>query len=433
MAEVDVRRIRLMNHLILITLVIFPILSILDIANGIYITSAFYFGGYVIAFAEHWLVKKRKYTFSKYLIYFLFLFLGILMLVCIGSLSNISILVPLAMVPLLIFNDRIVSFILFIILLLCFLLTYYLIENVQPVIVLEERVIPFYTVVGAVFAAVIIYLFSRYNRSVNESYEKIILRNNEEISLMYKSLTDSINYALRIQTAILPSNKIIKQSLENSFILYKPKDIVAGDFYWMENVDDLVLFAACDCTGHGVPGAMVSVVCFNALNNAVREFGLKQPAAILDKAAEIVIENFSKSEDDIQDGMDISIAALNTKTMTLEWAGANNSLLLIENGQLQEIKADKQCIGHNDLLKPFTNHQFKLHPNTSIYLFTDGFADQFGGQHEKKLTKNRFRELLLSIQNIPICEQAKELDDFIMNYKGDVEQTDDILVMGVRV
>ena len=231
----------------------------------------------------------------------------------------------------------------------------------------------------------------------------------------------------------------MKQYLDNSFILYKPKDIVAGDFYWMDSVklkpngEEIILFAACDCTGHGVPGAMVSVVCHNALNRAVREFGLIQPAAILDKTTEIVLENFSKSEEEIQDGMDISICALNTKTNYLEWAGANNSLLLINNGQLTETKADKQCIGYNENAKPFTNHEFNLDPNTSIYLFTDGYADQFGGERERKLTKSKFKELLVSLHDLPIQEQAKELDEFITNYKKQIEQTDDILVMGIRV
>ena len=267
---------------------------------------------------------------------------------------------------------------------------------------------------------------NRKAKAIIENQKLIVEEKNREI-------LDSIEYALRIQTAILPPQKIVRQYLENSFILYKPKDIVAGDFYWMETVNDLVLFAACDCTGHGVPGAMVSVVCHNALNRAVREFGLTKPASILDKTAEIVLENFSKSEEEIQDGMDISICALSTKTKTLEWAGANNSLLLINNGQLTEAKADKQCIGYNDNVKPFTNHQFKLQPDTNIYLFTDGFADQFGGQPERKLTKNRFRELLLSVQNLTIQQQAIELDNFITNYKQKTEQTDDILVIGVKV
>jgi hypothetical protein len=146
-------------------------------------------------------------------------------------------------------------------------------------------------------------------KNIIELKEKETQKQKTIVEEKNREILDSIEYALRIQTAILPPQKIVKQYLENSFILYKPKDIVAGDFYWMETVNDLVLFATCDCTGHGVPGAMVSVVCHNALNRAVREFGLTQPAAILDKTAEIVIENFSKSEEDIKDGMDISLCA----------------------------------------------------------------------------------------------------------------------------
>jgi serine phosphatase RsbU (regulator of sigma subunit) len=267
---------------------------------------------------------------------------------------------------------------------------------------------------------------NRKSKAIIENQKLIVEEKNREI-------LDSIEYALRIQTAILPPHKIVKQYLENSFIIYKPKDIVAGDFYWMESINDVVLFAACDCTGHGVPGAMVSVVCHNALNRAVREFGLTQPAAILDKTTEIVLENFAKSEEEIQDGMDISICALNTKTRKLEWAGANNSLIFINNGQLFETKADKQCIGYNDEITAFTNHEFKIETDTIIYLFTDGFADQFGGQPERKLTKRKFKELLISIQHLSIQEQATELDKFITNYKINTEQTDDILVIGVRI
>ena len=146
-------------------------------------------------------------------------------------------------------------------------------------------------------------MLGRSHKSRQELLEKnkIITEQKSIVEEKNREITESIEYALRIQTAILPPEKIVKQYLENSFIIYKPKDIVAGDFYWMESVGDLVLFAACDCTGHGVPGAMVSVVCHNALNRAVREFGLTQPAAILDKTSEIVKENFSKSEEDIKD------------------------------------------------------------------------------------------------------------------------------------
>ncbi len=305
-----------------------------------------------------------------------------------------------------------------------------------------------------------------------DSYNKLdtanveIVKQKTVVEEKQREILDSIEYALRIQTAILPPNKTVKKYLENSFILYKPKDIVAGDFYWMETVQftdetmkgftdkghpnigtsahQIILFAACDCTGHGVPGAMVSVVCNNALNRAVREFGLTQPAAILDKTSEIVIENFSKSEEDIKDGMDISLCSLTLNpspkergqdpSYTLQWAGANNPLWLLQNGELIETKADKQPIGRDEDSKPFTNHSFNLKATDTIYLFTDGFADQFGGDTgEKKLTKKRFKDLILSIQNLSMQEQGAALDKFIIEYRKEVEQIDDILVMGVKI
>jgi len=275
---------------------------------------------------------------------------------------------------------------------------------------------------------------TRKQKKIIQYQKKVVEEQKQLVEEKNRQITESIEYALRIQTAILPPNRIVKKYLENSFILYKPKDIIAGDFYWMETVDDLVLFAACDCTGHGVPGAMVSVLCHNAINRAVKEFGLKQPAAILDKTAEIVIENFSKSEEEIKDGMDISLCAYNVKNKTIEWAGANNPIWIVRNGELFETKADKQPIGMNEYSKPFTNFSFNLNSGDTIYIFTDGFADQFGGQTgEKKLTKKHFKELILSIQDIPLPQQEASLDKFISEYRKDIEQIDDILVMGVKI
>ncbi len=296
-----------------------------------------------------------------------------------------------------------------------------------------------------------------HQKEVVENQKQLVEQKNKEI-------TQSIEYALRIQSAILPSNRFVKEHLKNSFILYKPKDIVAGDFYWMEeinskfqisnsaqqseisNLKSEILLAACDCTGHGVPGAMVSVVCHNALNRAVREFGLTKPSDILDKTAEIVIENFSKSEDEIKDGMDVSLVSIKYNVQStkieLEYAGANNALWIVRgnqqpttsNQQLIETKPNKQPIGKYENNHPFTNHTFELNSGDTVYLFTDGFADQFGGESgEKKLTRKRFKDLLLSIQHLSMTEQGIALDKFITNYRNNVEQIDDILVMGVRV
>ncbi len=312
-------------------------------------------------------------------------------------------------------------------------------------------------------ALVLVFAGFMYNRFKVTTQQKNIIELKEKetqkqktvVEEKNKAITMSIQYALRIQTAILPPMKTVKQHLANSFILYKPKDIVAGDFYWLENTgtggegkgtigitpssqdtrpSPLLLFAACDCTGHGVPGAMVSVVCNNALNRAVREFGLTAPADILDKTAEIVIENFAKSEDEIHDGMDISLCAFNPATYELQWAGANNPLWLIQNEELIEMKPDKQPIGRNEFKHPFTNNKLTLNKGDRMYLFTDGYADQFGGPTgQKKLTRKRFKDLILSIQDKNMQEQGLALDKFIVDYRKEVEQIDDILIMGIMV
>lgn len=155
---------------------------------------------------------------------------------------------------------------------------------------------------------------------------------------------------------------MVKEYLKNSFILYSPKDIVAGDFYWMENINDNIYFAACDCTGHGVPGAMVSVVCNNALNRAINEFGERLPGRIFDKTRELVLENFAKSDEDVKDGMDASLAMLNTKTLALKWSGANNPIWIYRTAKniIEEIKADKQPIGKGYDTKPFKTSSIEV-------------------------------------------------------------------------
>ncbi|GAG60940.1 unnamed protein product, partial [marine sediment metagenome] len=191
----------------------------------------------------------------------------------------------------------------------------------------------------------------RANRLISMQKEEVEYQ-KDMVEEKNREITDSITYALRIQEAILPPDRIVKEYLQESFILYKPKDIVAGDFYWMEVIGDTTIFAAADCTGHGVPGAMVSVVCHGALNRSVREFGLTDPAKILDKTRELVIETFEASDEEVKDGMDIALCSL-TGT-ELQYAGAHNPLWVLRNGEVLETKADKQPIGKYAELKPFT-------------------------------------------------------------------------------
>jgi serine phosphatase RsbU (regulator of sigma subunit) len=259
----------------------------------------------------------------------------------------------------------------------------------------------------------------------------IITKQKELVELAHQEITDSIAYAKRIQSAILPPAKLVKEYLKESFILYKPKDVVAGDFYWMEHKENRVLFAAADCTGHGVPGAMVSVVCNNALNRSVREHGLITPGEILTKTREIVIQEFEKSEDDVKDGMDIALCSLEGNK--LQYAGAHNPLWIIRNGTIIETKANKQPIGQFDNPEPYTTHNFDLEQGDSIYIFSDGYVDQFGGEKGKKFKARAFRELLLSIQDKSMEEQKTIIDEAFETWKGSLEQIDDVCVIGVRI
>lgn len=246
-----------------------------------------------------------------------------------------------------------------------------------------------------------------------------------------KEILDSISYAKRLQDAILPRQSTISRYLASSFLLYKPKDIVAGDFYWFEHVGDTSFIAAADCTGHGVPGAMVSVVCSAALNRAVLEFGLRKPGEILDKTRELVLETFAKSDEEVKDGMDISICAMQGKNIS--WAGANNPLWYISGGALHEIKADKQPIGKSDQPRPFTTHTLQLHDGDEVFLFTDGYADQFGGPKGKKFKYKQLGEKLVEIAGLSLQEQKDILDKTFESWRGNIEQVDDVCVIGIRV
>ncbi len=256
---------------------------------------------------------------------------------------------------------------------------------------------------------------------------------HEILEEQHKEITDSINYAKRIQDAILPPLKLVKGYMPDSFILYKPKDIVAGDFYWMEGINNLIIFAAADCTGHGVPGAMVSVVCHNAMNRSVKEFMLVKPNEILDKTREIVMETFEKSDEDVNDGMDIALCSINTESKKLNFSGANNGLYLVRNNEVTQLKPDKQPIGNYKDAKPFTNHELNLEKGDVIYAFSDGYPDQFGGPKGKKFMYKPFRNLLLEIHQQPMDEQHNILLKAFEDWRGDLEQIDDVCVIGVRI
>ena len=294
-------------------------------------------------------------------------------------------------------------------------------------------------IVGFVFMlALAFFIFRGYrhkqkaNIIITQKSEEL-MKQKELVEEKNKEILDSINYAKRLQDAILPPLNLIKQFFPEAFVLYKPKDIVAGDFYWMERTGDIIFMAAADCTGHGVPGALVSVVCSNALNRSVKELKITDSGKILDKVRELVVETFEKSESNVQDGMDISLCCINAKTKALQWSGAYNSLLYIQNGEMHEVPADKQPIGKIDNPRPFTTHKLNLLKGDILYLFTDGYADQFGGPKGKKFKYKQMEELLLRNASKSMDEQKNILEFALNEWKGSLEQVDDVLVIGIKV
>lgn len=322
----------------------------------------------------------------------------------------------------------------------------------------QENYILFGTILGLILLGLIAFvirtnlkrkkanaLLVEKNDEVNEKNKKIELQKHQ-IQEKNQEMLDSQNYAKRIQDAILPSTSFFKENLSESFIFYQPKDVLAGDFYWMDVVEDTIIWAAADCTGHGIPGAMVSVVCHNALNKSIHELGLRDPGRILEATRESVIETFMKSGQEVKDGMDIAICSYNKKDDTLLFSGANNPLWIIRESEgdsdeltneigdrkLIEIKGDKQPVGLHFDKKPFVTHKVQLKAKDLLYLFSDGYADQFGGLKGKKLKNKNFKKLLLENAKKPIGKQGEILKKEFTKWKSDFEQLDDVCVIGVQ-
>ncbi len=317
--------------------------------------------------------------------------------------------------------------------------------------------------VGAGLALVIIFsifLFSRYR--VTQQQKKVITAQKEIVDEKNRNITDSIKYAQKIQEAILPSNEDLHRTFgsnssgDNYFVLFRPKDVVSGDFYWLhETTDNKVIWATADCTGHGVPGAFMSMIGSSLLNEIVIEKGITKSGEILNQLRDSIKKDLGHaagtdertkalpsstevsagkpSETGVKDGMDIALCVWDRKTNELQFSGAYNPLYLIRNGELFETKANRQPIGIYLEEIPFDTIEVPIEQGDSLYLFSDGFMDQFGGPNNKKYTAKRFRESLLSVQNSPMNDQLIMLNDIFEKWRGGLEQLDDICIFGVRV
>ncbi len=294
---------------------------------------------------------------------------------------------------------------------------------------------------GIALMAVLGLVMFRSYRTKKKAHD-IINNQHQLLARTHKEIKESIDYAKRLQDAILPTDQTLKEHFPNHFVLFKPKDVVSGDFFWFEYVKekDLRIVAVADCTGHGVPGAMVSLVCATALNRSVNELGITEPAEILDVTRKLIIETFSKSKQYLRDGMDITICCFD-RSNNCTYAGANNALWHFSkkafdqrsDEALAEYRVDKQTVGWTETLKPFKSGSIQLAPGDIIYLQTDGFVDQFGGPQNKKFKKRPLKEYLLSITTREPMTQKELLIQKFEDWKGSAEQIDDVCIMGIKV
>jgi serine phosphatase RsbU (regulator of sigma subunit) len=256
-----------------------------------------------------------------------------------------------------------------------------------------------------------------------------------ELELRDKDITDSLIYAQRIQEALLPSETYFRKHFADSFILFKPKNIVSGDFYWIGEKNEKVFVVAADCTGHGVPGALMSMIGLKLIEKTINEDNIEVPSKILAVMNKELEKTFSREKNIgtiIRDGMDIGLCVIDRQRKKIEYAGAFFPLYLIRDGSLTQIIADKIIIGMNPESQPYTDHEMDILDNDIFYIFSDGYVDQFGGSENKKFMYRRFRYLLLTIHNFPINDQKSILEENIKTWMGMNEQVDDMMVIGFR-
>ena len=293
-----------------------------------------------------------------------------------------------------------------------------------------------------------IFMFNRFRvtqkqKKIIELKEQETQKQNEIIKTQkhvveehQKEILDSIHYAKRIQTALLANKEMVNENIANNFILFEPKDIVSGDFYWATKHNNKFYLAACDSTGHGVPGAFMSLLNMGFLSEAIKEKNIEEPHLVLNYVRERLIHSIGI--DGQKDGMDAILICIDSNQaindfLNIEYAAANNEPILIKNKQIFELPKDKMPVGKGEKNDSFTLHKIALEKDDTLYLYTDGYADQFGGEKGKKFKYKQLNELLLSIHELPMTEQSNVLQDRFSAWKGDLEQVDDVCIIGIKL
>jgi serine phosphatase RsbU (regulator of sigma subunit) len=304
---------------------------------------------------------------------------------------------------------------------------------------------PITYIIYGIIAIVLVFLILKFQTRLlirtkkllaeKEQALEMVDRQKAELELKEKDITDSLIYAQRIQEALLPSEAYFSRHFGDSFILFRPKDIVSGDFYWIGEKGEKIFVVAADCTGHGVPGALMSVIGHEVIDKTINEIGIESPSEILGVLNRALERTFSREKNIgtiIRDGMDVGICVIEKQKRKMQFAGAFIPLYLVRNNKLTEIRGDKIIIGMNNEGMPYKNHELDIYKDDVIYMFSDGYVDQFGGEENKKFMYRRFRYLLLNIHHYPFADQKAILEENMRNWMGKNQQVDDMLVLGFR-
>jgi len=295
---------------------------------------------------------------------------------------------------------------------------------------------------SAIYSAEVIKDMEQKEAEIEEKNKKIELQVNHDlkqreiIMKKNKEIMADIRYASRIQQAILPGLDYIRENTDEYFILHQPKSHVSGDFYWISKSNNQKIIAVGDCTGHGLSGALMHMLGSVYLNQIVTKGNYKSASDILEQLRDHIMESLNQTGEsgEAQDGLDIALCVLDCENKLLQFAGANNPLYIIKNKELTEIKGDRMPVGiHINFDKPFTNHYVELDGNDQIYMFSDGYADQFGGAKGKKFRYKQFKELLINISDQPMNIQKEILNNTHDDWRGSIDQIDDILVFGIKI
>ncbi|MCD6065350.1 MAG: hypothetical protein K0S33_176 [Bacteroidetes bacterium] len=428
-------KLRVFNSANMVIFLISFFYCLVGITNGFYIAACvtgYSMASNVFAFC---LVKHKKYDFAfHYTIWYGFAFLTAFSSLF-GKANNsyyYFLFMPVACNIL--FDKKGITVTYVVISALLMIANVYWVDNYQPYYPTRAWML-YMSYPNILGAAMLIFLGVRLFKVENHKYANQIEEQKEVLEEKNREITDSINYAKRIQSALIPSEEEFTRHFKESFVLFKPKDIVSGDFYWVTKKNGMIFYATADCTGHGVPGGFMTMLGVSFLDQIINDSNILEPARVLDILRDRLISTLKQTGNagENKDGMDIVLCRIEEGSKKLTYSAANNSLYIYRDGSFNEYKPDKQPCGFYHELKPFTQKEIDLQPGDVIYTFTDGFADQFGGPKGKKFKYKKLEQAIIDFQVRPLSEQRNELNRSFENWRGNLEQIDDVCIIGIRL